>query len=118
MLRLESFEGIYLHRDHVDFRKSIDGLSAIVEQEMGLDVFGPHLFLFCNRRRTRLKVLYWDATGFAMWYKRLERDHFKWPRNYEEDVIQVTNDQLRWLLGGYDVWKMKPHEKVNYSRIS
>ena len=75
-LILERFEGIWLHRDRVDFRKSVDGLAAIVEQEMGLDVFGPHLFLFCDRRRRRMKVLYWDRTGFALWYKRLEREKF------------------------------------------
>ncbi|MBI4739677.1 IS66 family insertion sequence element accessory protein TnpB [Candidatus Woesearchaeota archaeon] len=118
MLKLESFTGIYLHRDRVDFRKSIDGLSAIVEQEMGLNVFGSHLFLFCNKNRTRLKVLYWDATGFAMWYKRLEQDRFRWPRNHDDEVILIDAQQFEWLLGGYDIWKMKPHEKVNYSRIS
>ena len=118
MLRPEAFEGIYLHRDDIDFRKSIDGLAAIVEQEMGLDVFGRHLFLFCNRNRTRMKVLYWDATGFALWYKRLERDRFAWPRRHEDGVIRIDGQQLAWLLGGYDVWKMKPHEKVRYARIS
>lgn len=118
MLKLESFRGIYLHRERVDFRKSIDGLAAIVEQEMKLDVFGPHLFLFCNRTKTRLKVLYWDATGFAMWYKRLEKNRFIWPRKHDEDVISIDAQQLDWLLCGYDIWRMKPHEKVNYSRIS
>jgi transposase len=118
MLRIESFEGIYLHRDRVDFRKSIDGLAAIVEQEMGLDLFGRHLFLFCNRNRTRLKVLYWDSTGFVLWYKRLEQDRFVWPRKHDEEVIEITGDQLRWLLSGYDVWRMRPHEKVQYARVS
>ncbi len=118
MLRIESFDGIYLHRDRVDFRKSIDGLSAIVEQEMGLDPFGRHLFLFCNRNRTRMKVLYWDATGFALWYKRLEQNRFIWPRKHDDEVIEITGEQLRWLLSGYDVWKMKPHEKVQYAQVS
>lgn len=117
MLNPGSFIGIYLHRDHVDFRKSIDGLAAIVEQDMRLDVFGRHLFIFCDRRRRRLKVLYWDSTGFAMWYKRLERDKFAWPRNHDDEVISINTQQFEWLLGGYDIWKMKPHEKVNYSRI-
>lgn len=118
MLNAESFTGIYLHRDHVDFRKSINGLALIVEQEMGLDIFGRHLFLFCNKRRTRMKVLYWDATGFALWYKRLERDRFSWPRNHECEVIRIDSRQLEWLLNGYDIWKMKPHKKVNYMQIS
>lgn len=118
MLRIESFDGIYLRRDRVDFRKSIDGLSAIVEQEMDLDPFGRHLFLFCNRNRTRMKVLYWDATGFALWYKRLEQDRFRWPRKHDEEVIEISGEQLRWLLSGYDVWRMKPHKKVRYARTS
>lgn len=118
MLRQESFQGIYLHRDPVDFRKSIDGLATIVEQEMGLDVFGPQLFLFCNRQRTRLKVLYWDRTGFALWYKRLERDRFIWPRRDESEVICIDAQQLGWLLSGYDVWRMRPHKKVIYARVS
>ncbi len=118
MLRAERFEGIWLHRDNVDFRKSIDGLAAIVEREMDLDLFGSHLFLFCNKNRTRMKVLYWDRTGFAMWYKRLERERFAWPRRHESEVIRIDRQQLEWLLEGYDVWRMKPHEKVNYLQMS
>ena len=71
---------VYLHRDVVDFRKSIDGLAAIVEQQMDLDPFADALYVFCNRHRDRLKVLYWDQTGFCLWYKRLEKAKFKWPR--------------------------------------
>ena len=118
MLRIDLFEGIYLHRDAVDLRKSIDGLAAIVAGEMCLDVFGPHLFLFCNKRRNKLKVLYWDSTGFALWYKRLEKDQFIWPRKMDEEVIRVDGHQLEWLLRGYDVWKMKPHKKLHYRRVS
>ena len=70
---------IYLHRDSVDFRKSINGLVTIVEQEMQLSPFAPALFVFCNRNRDRVKVLYWDQTGFCLWYKRLEKEKFKWP---------------------------------------
>lgn len=118
MLRAEKFKGIYLHRDIVDFRKSINGLSVIVAEDMGLDLFGSYLFLFCNRRRDKLKVLYWDETGFALWYKRLEKDRFIWPRKLDDNVIQVDRQQLGWLLSGYDIWKMKPHKKVKYSRVS
>lgn len=118
MIRLEEFDGIYLHRDRVDFRKSINGLSAIVEQEMELDVFGRYLFVFCDRRRQRMKILYWDSTGFALWYKLLEKDKFAWPRRHDDEVIRIEAQQLEWLLGGYDVWKMKPHKKVSYSRMS
>jgi len=62
-----------LHRKPVDFRKSINGLTTIVEQEMDSDVFSGQVFVFCNKSRDKLKVLYWDKTGFALWYKRLEK---------------------------------------------
>ncbi|MGR3983529.1 IS66 family insertion sequence element accessory protein TnpB [Pseudoalteromonas sp. 1181_04] len=64
---------IYLHRDAVDFRKSIDGLVAIVEGELERDAYTGALFLFCNKAKDKLKLVYWDKTGFALWYKRLEK---------------------------------------------
>ena len=62
---------IYLHRDAVDFRKSIDGLVALVESELERDAYTGALFLFCNKAKDKLKLVYWDKTGFALWYKRL-----------------------------------------------
>jgi transposase len=80
---------IYLHRDVVDFRKSINGLVTIVEQEMALSPFGDALFVFCNRNRDRVKVLYWDKTGFCLWYKRLEKEKFKWPRQHGAAIMML-----------------------------
>lgn len=94
---------IYLHRDVVDFRKSINGLVTIVEQEMQLSPFTPALFVFCNRNRDRIKVLYWDRTGFCLWYKRLEKEKFKWPRQYADPIMPVDDAQWQWLLSGYDI---------------
>ena len=105
---------IYLHRLPVDFRKAINGLVALVEQEMQLPLFERSLFVFCNKRRTQLKVLYWDSTGFALWQKRLEKDKFKWPRLYSDDVIQFSHEHWRWLLRGVDVSKIKPHKTVYF----
>ncbi len=102
---------IYLHRDPVDFRKSINGLSAIVEQEMELSPFANALFVFCNPNRDRLKVLYWDRTGFALWYKRLEREKFKWPRRHPGAVMTLSEPQWQWLLSGFDVLG---HEALEY----
>lgn len=62
---------VYLHRQFVDFRKSINGLSALVDSELQLPVLSGALFVFCNKGRDKLKILYWDQTGFALWYKRL-----------------------------------------------
>jgi len=58
---------IYLHRDIVDFRKLTNGLSLAVEQEVTMDIYSSGLFVFCNKQRDKLKILYWDCTGFALW---------------------------------------------------
>jgi transposase len=117
MIQLSSFQGVYLCREFVDFRKSIDGLSAHIES-MGLDLFGRYLFVFCSRRRNRLKVLYWDRTGFALWYKRLEKERYYWPKSYAQEVLLITQDQFEWLLSGIDVWQMKPHEILHFKKVS
>ena len=118
---MRMFEGVsqvYLHRQPVDFRKSINGLSLIVEQEMKLSPFCEALYLFCNRRRDKIKILYWDKSGFCLWYKRLETEKFKWPRKLADDVINLTSEQLHWLLSGYDITLMKPHQILRYQRLT
>ena len=109
---------IYLHRDPVDFRKSINGLSVIVEEAMGLSPFAAGLFVFCNRHRDRLKVLYWDKTGFALWYKRLEKDRFKWPRKVDELTLTLTHEQWDWLLRGLNFMDIKPHQAWTFSAVN
>jgi len=94
---------IYLYRDPVDFRKSINGLAIIVEGDMGRNPFGKGLFIFSNRQRDKIKLLYWDKTGFALWYKRLEKHRFKWPRNSNTAELTLEVDQLHRLLGGFDI---------------
>jgi transposase len=106
---------IYLHRDVVDFRKSINGLMVIVEQEMQLSPFAPALFVFCNRNRDRIKVLYWDQTGFCLWYKRLEKEKFKWPRGHSDLLMTLNETQWDWLLSGYDV---VGHQPLNYAHCT
>ena len=71
MLKELSAENIYIVCGHTDMRKSIDGLTAIVQQQYKLDLFSSSAFLFCGRRRDRLKVLLWEADGFILLYKRL-----------------------------------------------
>ena len=82
-------QAVYLHRDFVDFRKAINGLVVIVEQEMELSPFDDALFIFCNKARDKLKILYWDKTGFALWYKRLDKGRFKWPRHVSSDTLPL-----------------------------
>ena len=108
---------IYLHRAPVDFRKAINGLSIIVDNAMELSIFEPGLFVFCNKKRDKLKILYWDKTGFCLWHKRLEKEKFIWPKRHHQVVINWNLEQLNWLLRGIDVSKMKTHNLLKYKAI-
>lgn len=116
MQNLDSFSAVYLHRDPVDMRKSINGLSLIVLEEMKMDFECDRLFVFVSRCGKKLKLLYWDRSGFALWYKRLEKQRFCWPKSHEEEVIEGSSDQLRQLLFGFDVFQ-KPHIYLQYLKI-
>ena len=89
-------------------RKSIDGLAALVQQQFQLDLFASSAFLFCGRRRDRLKALYWEGDGFLLLYKRLEDGKFSWPHN-EQDI---TREQFIWLTQGLSIDQPKAIKKV------
>lgn len=119
MLRPDrSIERVYLHRAPIDMRKQMDGLAILAKEAMRLDPFCGSLFVFVNRRHNKLKMLTWERNGFIVWYKRLERDRFHWPRRVDETVLSLTGEQLNWLLDGYDVWRMKGHETLTFSALS
>lgn len=99
-------------------RRQIDGLSLLVKEAMGLEPMSAALFCFINRRRNKLKLLLWERNGFIVWYKRLERHRFHWPRQAEQSILSLSVEQLNWLLDGYDVWRMKPHEVLHLSVFS
>lgn len=101
-------DDIYLHVGHVDFRKSINGLLTIIEYELEINAFTGALFLFTNRKQDKLKCLYWDKTGFVLYYKRLEKHRFKWPKLNDVGTLRLSEQQLNWLLGGYDVIGHQP----------
>jgi transposase len=114
-----SFEDVpvYLHRAPGDFRKAINGLSIRVDNAMEISVFDTGLFVFCNKKRDKLKVLYWDKTGFCLWHKRLEKDKFIWPRKHNGNVIIWNSEQLNWLLRGFDVSKFNAHNPLVYKAV-
>lgn len=116
MQSLEHFSEVYLYRDAVDMRKSINGLSLIVLEEIKLPFKGESLFVFISRCGRKLKIVYWDKTGFALWYKRLEKQRFCWPKNYEDEVIRGSSEQLEKLLFGFNVFQ-KPHIYLQYNQI-
>jgi len=84
-------------------RKQINGLSAIVEGSFHLDLFTGSLFVFCNRSRDRLKILEWDTDGFWLYFKRLEKGRFKWPASDGDSTMELTGEELSYLLGGTQV---------------
>jgi transposase len=106
---------IYLAVGSTDMRKAINGLSILVEQAMDLNPFSGDLFVFCNRQRTIIKILYWDHNGFCLWHKRLEKHKFKWP-NTRQDVITIGAKQLSWLLAGLDF--TSAHQRLQYSVLA
>jgi transposase len=116
MRSLEDFPHVYLHRDPVDMRKSINGLSSIVMEEMGLDFERDRLFVFIGRCGRKLKLVYWDLSGFALWYKRLEKERFRWPKALENATVMASSDQLRGLLAGFDMFQ-KPHDYLRFEKI-
>jgi transposase len=93
-------ERIFICLGFTDLRRSIDGLSVLVQQVFKHDPFTNSLYIFCGRRRDRIKALYWEKDGFMLLYKRLESgSKYNWPRNKSE-LQQITAQQLRWLLEG------------------
>jgi len=106
---------VFLKPGHTDMRKSINGLSVISEENLKQNSLGGDLFVFCNRRRTILKILYWNKNGFCLWLKRLEKNKFPWPDS-EDECLEITEEQLNWLLSGIDFFHM--HKSLNYSRVT
>ncbi len=117
MIRPRDEIQVYLCRGVVDMRKAINGLSILVEEILQLDPFAAQLFVFCNRKRDKLKILYWERNGFVLWYKRLEKYRFPWPVERNEDAIVLTGRELNWLLDGIDIFRLKPHAELSYDSV-
>jgi len=113
MFPVENYR-IFLKPGRTDMRKSINGLSQIVQNELSLDPFSKSIFMFGNRKAVIIKILYWDRNGFCLWQKRLEKDRFPWPKD-EVSVMELTSEQLNWILNGIDFRKM--HREMKYSRV-
>lgn len=108
---------IFLYREPIDFRKQCAGLAALVERELGHNVFDGGLYGFTNRQRNKIKCLYWEDNGFVLYYKALSEEKFRWPK-HGEDVIALTGQQLNWLLDGYDISLLKGHRKLHYEAVA
>jgi transposase len=99
MLALTAATRIYLYRHSCDMRKSFDGLCGLIRAELNQDPLSGSLFVFCNRRRNMVKLVYWDSDGLAIWYKRLEKGSFSMPRMHDTDG-RIHRRELSLLLEG------------------
>lgn len=113
MLRLTPAARVYLALGPTDLRNNIDGLALMVEKQFRLDPFSSSLFVFCNRKRNKLKILFWDKNGFWLYYRRLEEGTFDWPQKEPgKKTAAVTEQQLSWLLDGLTLYEKGAHKEV------
>ncbi len=106
MFGVGSATRIYLAVGATDMRKSFEGLSGLVREKLQEDPLGGHLFLFCNKGRSRLKILFWDGSGLWVCAKRLERGRFSWPETAGETEcprVRLSQEELTLLLGGIEL---------------
>lgn len=108
---------IWVYRGAIDFRRSIDGLSAMIVNELK---FSPKdgIFLFFNRHKDKVKCLSWHKNGFVLLYKRLEKSRFSMHFHEKLGVTEVNTDELSWLLAGLEWQKMRDWKELNYSKFS
>ena len=109
---------VFLAPGATDLRKAINGLSILVESHLEKDLFSGYLFGFCNRKKTTVKLLYWDRNGFCLWMKRLEKPQkFQWPKASETSVA-ISGSQLSWLLGGLSIEQKGAHKALDFKYVS
>lgn len=111
MISFGSVKSIYLANDFVDFRKSIDGLVNIIHYTYQCDPYSSSLFIFCNKARNKLKIIHYDHNGFWLYYKRLDKSTFKWPKL--SSLKEINDKELSLLLVG-----IKPCEKIGFDKTN
>lgn len=109
---------VYLCCGFTDMRKSINGLMILVQHSFFLDPFSESLFVFCNKRRDRIKILEWDGDGFWVYFKRLERGHFPWPTEGDTATMVLDVKELSCLIDGARLDKKLKRKEVIERKIS
>lgn len=109
---------VYLATGVTDMRKSINGLSIIVSELLGHDPFNGSVFVFCNRHRDKLKILYWEHNGFWLYYRRLDKGKFQWPTRLEQQTLALSLRELHWLLDGLSPTQASAHAVVSDLKIN
>jgi transposase len=111
VIHLPASVRVYLAMAPCDMRRSFDGLFALVQESLALDAFAGHLFVFANKRRDRVKILYWDRDGFAIWAKRLEEGTYAMPFSERETSQQISVAELGAILSGIDLSEAKRRKR-------
>jgi len=114
-MMLSKDKRIFLRTGFTDMRKQINGLSEIAQSSLPEPPLSGAYFAFCGKTKRVIKILYWDATGFCLWQKRLEADSFPWPA-VDEAPNEITRAGLRMVLKGIDVFRA--HKKLEYTKVS
>ena len=119
MIALAPQTRVFLYRRPTDMRKSFHGLIALTEAELKQDPLSGSLFVFVNRRRDRIKILYWGETGFCIWYQQLQRGTYQLPRHDaldEQTTLEVTRAQLSLILDGIDLTSARQRKRFQLER--
>lgn len=103
MVMLPPAVRVFVALQPADLRRGFDGLAALTREVLGRDPFSGHLFVFWNRRRNRVKILFWDRHGYALWYKRLERGRFRFPQSADGTSVEMEASELMLLLEGIEL---------------
>jgi len=113
MILLPEEVTIHLHLEPTDMRKSIDTLCILVKEVLNLEPCSGHLFLFCNRARNKLKALYYEQNSFTLWYRRLEKGKYVFPRD-GNGHITITQEHFSWLLASNRYSRVDNLDEVFY----
>jgi transposase len=119
MIHLPASVRVYLCLTACDMRKSFDSLQALVRDHLELDAYAGHLFVFASRRRDRVKILYWDRDGFALWSKRLEAGTYAMPtaEGPQERQREITAQELGALLSGIDLSQARRRKRYEHKSV-
>lgn len=108
---------VYLAAGNTDMRKSINGLTAIIQECFNLDLFSQSTFVFCNKLKDKIKIIQWENNGFWLHYKRLEKGNFRWPEIKTDNTIEISDRELGWLLDGLYINQKEAHDKIDIKKV-
>lgn len=115
MLKLADQAQIHIALEPIDMRKSINGLTVAVVDRLSMDPQSQHAFVFRNKQKDKVKLLLWDRNGFVLYYKRLEKGRFQFPKGIQEGQQTISHEQLKWLLAGLDFITMGQFPELEHS---